>query len=327
MRRREFFGVFANVAIAAPLPMRAQPPAIPVIGYLSSVSVDSPSVPVEAIHLALRQAGYEVGQTVRIEYRFANNQLDRLLALAAELVRIPAAVIITSGGPGPALAAKAATTTIPIVFAPMPGPVRNGLVASLNRPGGNITGVAALTIELDPKRLELLHELAPSGSPIGVLFNPTRLDSHTQLEGITGSAQSIGRQLILAPASTVELIDEAFATFARRSIGALLVVADPFFNSYRRVVIALAARYGWPAMYQWREFAADGGLVSYGLSLFDSYYQVGLFAAHILEGKKPTDLPVQQPTKFELVINLRTAKTLGITIPPTLLARADEVIE
>jgi putative ABC transport system substrate-binding protein len=298
-----------------------------VIGFLTSYSVDAPSASVEAIHLALRQAGYEVGKTVRMEYRFANNQLDRLPALAAELVRIPAAVIITSGGPGPALAAKAATTTIPIVFAPVPDPVRSGLVASLNRPGGNITGVAALTIELDPKRLELLHELAPSASPIGVLFNPTRPDSQTQLEGITGSAQSIGQQLMLAPASTLELIDAAFAIFARRPIGALLVAADPFFYSHRTMVIALAARYGWPAMYQWREFAAAGGLASYGPSLFDSYHQAGLFAARILKGEKPTDLPVQQPTKFEFVVNLKTAKALGLTVPPSLLARADELIE
>ena len=327
MRRREFITLVGGAAAVWPLTARAQQPAmtIPVIGFLASSSADAPSGPVAAIHLALKQAGYEVGQTVRMEYRYANNQFERLPALADELVKIPATVIITSGGPAPVLAAKAATTTIPIVFAAMPDPIRSGLVASFNRPAGNITGVAALTIELDPKRLELLHELAPSGGPLAVLLNPSRPDTQIQLDGIKTAARSLGRELVLA--NTIQQIDTAFATFAGQSVAGLLVAADPLFSSQRTQIIVLATRHGWPAIYQWREFAHAGGLASYGPNLFNSYRQAGLFAARILKGEKPSDLPVQQPTKFEFVINLRTAKALGLTIPPALLARADEVIE
>jgi putative ABC transport system substrate-binding protein len=224
-----------------------------------------------------------------MEYRFANNQSDRLPGLAAELAKIPAAVIITSGGPGHALAAKNATTSIPIVFAPVPDPVRIGLVQSLNRPGGNVTGVAALTIELDPKRLELLHELAPSNGAFGVLLNPTRLDTQLQLEGITNAAKSVGRDLELGYASTLEQIDACFATFAQKSVAGLLVAADPFFTAQRARVVALANKLATPAIYQWREFADTGGLASFGPNLFDSYRQVGLFAARILKGRgRPT---------------------------------------
>jgi putative tryptophan/tyrosine transport system substrate-binding protein len=306
---------------------RAQQPAMPVIGFLASSSADAPSGPVAAIHLALKQAGYQIGQTIRMEYRYANNRLERLPGLADELVKIPAAVIITSGGPAPTLAAKAATTTIPIVFAPVPDPVRSGLVASFNRPGGNITGVAALTIELDPKRMELLHELAPPSGPFAVLLNPSRPDTQLQLDGIETAAKSIGRELVLGYANTVQRIDAAFATFAERSVAGLLVAADAFFSSQRTQIVVLATRHGWPAIYQWREFVDAGGLASYGPSLFDSYRQVGLFAARILKGERPSELPVQQPTKFEFVINLRTAKALGLTVPLALLGRADEVIE
>jgi len=328
MRRRDLIALL-GAAAAWPLAARAQQTAmtIPVVGFLASSSANAPSGPVAAIHLALKQAGYELGHTVRMEYRYANNQLERLPALADELVKIPAAVIITSGGPGPALAAKAATTTIPIVFAPMPDPVRSGLVSSFNRPGGNITGVAALTVELDPKRLELLHELAPSGGPLGVLLNPSRADTQVQLDGIKTAARSLGRELVLGYANTVQQIDTAFATFAEQSVAGLLVAADPLFSSQRTQIIVLATRHGWPAIYQWREFVDAGGLASYGPNLFDAYRQAGLFAARILKGEKPADLPVQQPTKFEFVINLRTAKALGLTIPQVLLGRADEVIE
>jgi putative ABC transport system substrate-binding protein len=328
MRRRAFIAGLGSAA-AWPGVARGQQSAmiIPVVGFLASSSAEAPSGPVAAIHLALKQAGYEVGQTVRMEYRYANNQLDRLPALAAELVKIPANIIITSGGPGPTLAAKSATTTIPIVFAPVPDPVRSGLVESLNRPGGNITGVAALTIELDPKRLELLHELAPSNGPFGVLLNPTRPDTQIQVDGIKKAAQSVGRDLVLGYAGTVQQIDDAFATFAERSVAGLLVAADPFFTAQRAKVLALAIKLRSPAIYQWREFADAGGLASFGPNLFDSYRQAGLFAARILKGERPSDLPVQQPTKFEFVINLRTAKALGLTIPLALLGRADEVIE
>jgi putative ABC transport system substrate-binding protein len=327
MRRRKFLGVLCGAAVSWPLAARAQQPAMPVIGLLATWSVDAPSGPLAAIHLALKHAGLEVGQAVRMEYRYGNNDPNRLPGLAAELVKIPAAVIITSGGPAPTLAAKAATATIPIVFAPVPDPVRSGLVASMNRPGGNITGIAALTIELDPKRLELLHELTSGAGPFGVLLNPTRPDTHLQLDVIKAAASAVGRELVLGYAATVAQIDAAFAMFKERSIAGLLVGADAYFTSQRTQVIVLATRHGWPAIYQWREFADGGGLASYGPSLVDSYRQVGLFAARIIKGEKPAELPVQQPTKFEFVINLRTAKALGITVPLPLLGRADEVIE
>jgi putative tryptophan/tyrosine transport system substrate-binding protein len=328
MRRREFIAALSGAA-AWPLVARAQQPAttVPVVGFLALSSAEAPAGPVAAIHLALKEAGYLAGQTVRLEYRYANNQLDHLPGLAAELVKIPVAVIITSGGPGPALTAKSATTTIPIVFAPVPDPVRSGLVESLNRPGGNVTGVAALTIELDPKRLELLHELTPSSGPLGVLLNPTRPDTQIQVDGIKNAAQSVGRDLVLSYASTVPQIDVAFATFAERPVAGLLVAADPFFTAQRAQVLALVNKSRLPAIFQWREFADAGGLASFGPNLFDSYKQAGLFAARILKGEKPSDLPVQQPTKFEFVVNLRTAKELRLTVPLALLGRADEVIE
>jgi putative ABC transport system substrate-binding protein len=324
MKRRAFL-TFLGGAAAIAFPAHAQQ-AMPVVGFLALSSADAPSGPLAPIHLALKQAGLEVGQAVRMEYRYANNRRDRLPALAAELVSISPAVIISSGGPAPTMALKAATTTIPIVFAPVPDPVRSGLVASLNRPGGNITGIAALTIELDPKRLELLHELAPPGL-LGVLLNPARPDKQIQIEGIKAAAQSVGRQLVLGDASTVPQIDAALAAFKARSIAGLLVGADSFFSSQRTHIVALAIRHGWPAIYQWREFADAGGLASFGPSLSDSYRQVGIFAARILRGEKPADLPVQQPTKFEFVVNLKTAKALGLSVPLPLLSRADEVIE
>ena len=317
MRRREFITLLAGVGITRSLSVRAQQSAMPVIGFLASFSADMPSGPVSAILFALKQAGYEVGQTVRIEYRYANNQLERLPMLAEELAAIPVNVIITAGGPGATLAAKAATKTIPIVFAPVSDPVRSGLVASLNKPGGNITGVAALTIELDPKRLELLNELTPS----------TRPDSQLQIDVINVAAQAVGRELVLVPSHTPNEIEEAFETFARRSVVGVLVAADASFSAQRKQIVSLVARHSWPAIYQWREFAEVGGLASFGPNLSDSYRQAGLFAARVLKGEKPADLPVQQPTKFEFVLNLKTAKTLGLTIPLALLGRADEVIE
>jgi ABC-type uncharacterized transport system substrate-binding protein len=326
MNRRTLITALGGVA-AWPVTARAQQPAMPVIGFLASSSADAPSGPIAAIHVALKQAGYEVGQTVRMEYRYANNQLERLPELAVALVKIPATVIIASGGPAPTLAAKAATSAIPIVFAPLADPVRNGVVASFNRPGGNITGVAALTVELDPKRLELLHELTPPGGRLAVLVNPSRPDTQIQVESIETAARSLGREPVLGYASTGQQIDAAFARFAESSVAGLLVAADAFFSSQRTPIIVLAARHGWPAVYQWREFVEAGGLASYGPSLFDSYREAGLFAARILRGEKPADLPVQQPTKFELVLNLRTARALGLTVSLTLIGRADEVIE
>ncbi len=328
-RRRTFISVLGGAIAAWPPAVRAQQRAanLPVVGLLASWSASAPSGPVPAIHLALKQAGYAVGEAVRMEYRYADNRPERLAALAAELVQIPAAVIITSGGLLASQAAKAATDTIPIVFAPVADPVGNGLVASLNRPGGNVTGVAALTIELDPKRLELLHELAPSGRPLAVLLNPSRPDTQAQVDGIRTTARSLGRDLVLAHATTPQEIDAAFATLSGQPVSGLLVGADGLFSGQRAQIVALANRHGWPALYQWREFVDAGGLASFGPSLFDSYRQTGLFAARILRGERPADLPVQQPTKFEFVINLRTARQLGLTVPLTLLGRADDVIE
>jgi putative tryptophan/tyrosine transport system substrate-binding protein len=328
LKRRDLIALL-GAATGRPLPAGAQqrPMDIPIVGILSLSSANAPSGPIGTIRVGLKQAGYEVGHTVRLEYRFANNQPERLSALADELVQMPAAVIVTSGGPAPTLAAKAATATIPIVFAPLSDPVGLGLVASMNRPGGNITGIAALTIELDPKRLELLHELAPSNGPLAVLLNPSRRDTQVQIESIKTAARFVGRELVLGYANTVQQIDAAFAMFAGRSAAGLLVAADAFFSSQRTQIVTLASRPALPAIYQWREFADAGGFASYGPSLLDSYRQTGLFAARILKGEKASDLPVQQPTNFEFVINLRTAKALGLTVPLALLGRADEVIE
>ena len=325
MRRRKIITAMGGAA-AWPFAAPARAAPMPVVGLLAASSADEPSGPVAAIHLALKQAGFEVNRAIRMEHRYADNRYDRLPALAAELVGIPAAVIITTGGPAPALAVKAATTTIPIVFAPLSDPVALGLVASLNRPGGNITGVSALTIELDPKRLELLHELSPPGV-IGVLINPDRPDIQGQIDRITAAARSLGRELVLGYAGAVPAINTAFAAFKSRSIAGLLVGADAFFSSQRTHVVARAAHYGWPAIYQWREFADAGGYASYGPNLFDSFRQTGLYAARILSGESPANLPVQQPTRFEFVINLRVAKAFGRTVPLPLLGRADDVIE
>lgn len=325
MRRREFITAMGGTA-AWPFTGHAQTAPMPVVGLLASSSSSEPSGPIAAIHLALKQAGLEVNQAIRMEYRHADNQYDRLPALAAELVKVPAAVIITTGGPAPALAAKAATSTIPIVFAPLSDPVTVGLVASFNQPGGNITGISALTVELDPKRLELLHELSPPGV-IGVLVNPNRPDKQIQIDSIKAAAHSVGRELTLGYAGALPAIDTALATFKDRAIAGLLVGADAYFSSQRAHVVALAARYRWPAIYQWREFAEAGGYSSYGPNLFDGFRQAGFYAARILKGEKPADLPVQQPTKFEFVINLKTARALGRSVPLPLLGRADEVIE
>ena len=233
------------------------------LGYLASSSPDNPSGPFPP-SLALKQAGFEVGQALRVETRYANFQLDRIPALAAELVKLPCAVIVSSGGPGPALALQSLTSTIPIVFAPLPDPVQSGLVASLNRPGANITGVAAMTIELDPKRIELLHELTAAPGSFGVMYNPTRPDTKIQIDSIQIAAKAVGRELVLAQASTPQQIDAAFAMFKERSIAGLLVAADPYFTGRRSQVVVLATRHGWPTMYQWREFVDIGGYASFG---------------------------------------------------------------
>lgn len=327
MRRRTLTTLLGGAAVGRAVAAAAQQSGVPVVGVLSSSSAGAPAGRIDAIDVALRQAGYVVGQTVRIEYRYADNRPERLPRLAEELVALPANVIITSGGPGPILAAKAATTTIPIVFAPLSDPVQLGVVASLNRPGGNITGIAALTIELDPKRLELLNELVPAKGPFGVLFNPARIDSRQQLATIKSAADAVGRELHLVPSSAPSDIEGALGSLAQHSVVGVLVAADAFFAGQHKLIVSVMATRGWPAIYQWREFVDAGGLASYGPSLFDSYRQAGILAARILKGEKPDNLPAQLPTKFELVLNMKMARALGLAVPLALLGRADEVVE
>jgi len=326
MRRREFTALLGGAAAAWPFAARAER-AMPVIGFLSAVAREMVERFVPHLRRGLAEIGIEEGRNVAVEYRFADGHYDRLPALAAELVRRNVAVIVASGGPSSALAAKAATTTIPIVFTAVADPHQGGLVASLHRPGGNATGISVQTTELDSKRLELLCETLPTISVVGILVNPHRPDVDVQVKDTRATAAALGRQLVVLNASNEQEIDAAFAALRDRRVGALAVLADPYFTSRREQIVALAARYRVPAMYQWRDFAAVGGLMSYGPSLAEAYRQAGVYTGRILKGEKPADLPVLQPTKFELVINLKTAKALGLPIPEAILARADEVIE
>jgi putative ABC transport system substrate-binding protein len=322
MRRRELILLLGG-AVTAPRALRAQQKAMQVIGYFG-VAAPSPYDPrVAAFHQGLSETGYVEGQNVAIEYRWAEGHYDRLPALATDLVGRKVDVIVASGGPAPARAAKNATSSIPIIFATGGDPVDFGLVASLARPGGNLTGVSLLARELMPKRLELLSELVPQAGVIALLVNPSPVNT----EDLQEAARAKGVQLHILKADTESEIDSAFATFVQLHAGALLVGADLFFFNRRERLLALAARHALPAMYEWREFAEAGGLISYGSSRAAAYRQVGIYVGKILQGAKPADLPVQQPTMFELVVNLKTAKALGLTIPPSVLARADEVIE
>jgi len=324
--RRAFMTLIGSTAVAWPLTARAQQPATPVIGLLNSGSPSKFEYLGRAFRKGLSENGYVEGGNVEFEYRWAEGHYDRLPALAADLVRRQVTVI-TAEGVTSALAAKAATTTVPIVFYFGGDPVELGLVASLNRPGGNLTGVTPLNTALGPKRLELLHELVPAASTIALLVNPTGTSAEGQLRDLPGAARTIGVQLHVLRASSERDFDTVFAALGGLRVGALLIGNDGFFTDRIEQLAALAIRHAVPAIYPYREFAAAGGLMSYGGSITNAYHLMGVYAGRILKGEKPGDLPVQQATKIELILNLKTAGVLGIKLPPTLLARADEVIE
>jgi putative ABC transport system substrate-binding protein len=326
VKRRDFIALIGGAAAAWPLAARAQQTSMPVIGVLSGRSLDDSKEFVDAFGKGLNETGFFEHRNVAIEYRWAENHVDRLPTLAAELVHRQVAVILAVGGVPPTQAAKAGTSTIPIVFIIGGDPVKLGLVATLNQPGGNVTGVTILSGALTAKRLELLRELRPQAS-VACLVNPSSPEAETQLTDIREAARTTGKDLRLLNVRNDQELDAAFATLVREQIGGLLVANDAFFVGRREQIVALAARNAIPAMYFLREFAAVGGLMSYGNSLADAYHRVGISTGKILRGVKPADLPVEQAVKIELVLNLKTAKALGITFPITLLGRADEVIE
>ena len=326
IRRREFITLIGGAA-AWPLAARAQQPALPVVGFLSFRSPGESASVEAAFRQGLREQGYVEGQNLHIAFRWAEGHYERLPALAANLVEIRVAVIAAAGGQGSGLAAKAVTSTVPIVFITGEDPVKLGLVASLNRPGGNATGVSMFLNEMEAKRLALLRELIPGAPLIGVLVNPSSPSIDTQLNDVHSAARALRQPIHIVNASNEREIDAAFAALAQRKVAAVLVCANAYLNSRRDQIVALAMQYSIPTIHDQREFAAAGGLMSYGTDLADAYRQMGVYAGQILKGEKPADLPVQAPTRYQLVINLKTAKALGIEVPATLLARADEVIE
>jgi putative tryptophan/tyrosine transport system substrate-binding protein len=327
MMRREFIRLVGAAAVW-PVVARGQQPAMPIIGYLNASSTAINPEFLQAFRQGLAETGYVEGQNVMIEYRWAADQYDRLPALAADLVRRRVAVITATGGPATAMAAKGATASIPIVFTSGADPVNAGLVESLNRPGGNITGMSLFYAQLGTKRLALLRELLVSKADVvAFLVNTSSVEGSSQLEDVRAAARAAGQQVIVLEARTEREIDEAFASIIEQRAGALLVGSEPFFTFRRAQIITLAARHAIPAMYQGRGDGEAGGLMSYGASITDMYRQAGGYVSSILKGAKPADLPVRQPTKFELVINLKTARALGLTVPDKLLALADEVIE
>jgi ABC-type uncharacterized transport system substrate-binding protein len=326
VKRRELLSLLGGAAAAWPLVARAQQAAMPVIGFMSSGSPGPLRRQIAAVHEGLKEAGYVDGQNVAMEFRFAEGQFDRFPALAADLVRRQVAVLMATSNAG-ALAAKQATATIPIVFSVGGDPVTTGLVDSLHRPSRNMTGVYQFTAGLEAKRLGLLHDLVPQVTTIAALVHPRYSGAETQVRDLQEAAPRLGVQLVILTANTESDFGTAFATLVQERAGALLVCATPFFNSRREQLILLAARHAVPAIYEWREFADAGGLMSYGTSLSDAYRQAAVYAGRILKGAKPADLPVVQSTKFEFVINLNAAKALGLTVPHPLLITADEVIE
>jgi putative ABC transport system substrate-binding protein len=326
MRRRDFISLVGGAA-AWPLAARAQQAAMPVIGFLSGSSLRSLSGQIAAFHQGLGEIGFVEGQNVRIEYRWAEEHYDRLPTLATEIIAQRVNVIAATGGTASAVAAKAATSTIPIVFNTGGDPVQQGLVASLNRPSGNITGVSFLANTLQAKQFELLHELVPDAPLFAVIVNPANPNFETDLRALNMAGSALGQKILVVKASNENDIGLGFQAIVQQKAGGLVVISDPFLISQREQLVALSARYAVPAIYALREYAVAGGLMSYGASLSAAYRLVGIYTGRILKGEKPADLPVQQSTKVELVINLKTAKTLGLTVPLALLTRADEVIE
>ncbi len=327
MKRREFITLLGGAAAAWPLAARAQQPAMPVIGFLDKGSPVGMTANLAGFRQGLAESGYSEGKNVAIEYRWAQNQNDRLPALAAELVRLPVTVIAATRSSAPALAAKAATSTIPIVFQTGSDPVKDGLVASFNRPGGNVTGATRLTEELVPKRLGLISELAPKATAIALLVNPNGIQTALQVQEMQEATRTRGVALHVASASSDGELDAAFAAIAQSGAAVLVEGSDPLFIDLRKHIVALTLSHKIPTIFFERDSVVDGGLMSYAANFADSFRQVGAYVGRILKGEKPADLPVLQPTKFELVINLKTAKAIGLTVPPTLLAIADEVIE
>jgi putative tryptophan/tyrosine transport system substrate-binding protein len=327
MGRRRFVSLLCGIVAGWPIGAHGQDRTLPVVGFLSSlVPADSAHL-VAAFHRGLAESGFVPDQNMRIEYRWAHGLYDRLPSLAAELVASGVAVLVSTGGGPTLLAAKAATTTIPVVFVTGTDPVKMGMVASLGRPAGNLTGVHIFTTGLEQKRLGLLRELVPANAAIAVLVNPTNPGVAAQLDDINAMARLHSQDVHVLKASNEREIDAAFASIAQLRPGALLVASDPYLSVRRDQLVGLAARHALPTMYQWREFALAGGLMSYGTSLAEGYQHAGVYVGRILNGAKPADMPVLQPTKFELVINLKTANALGVTIPPGVLAIADEVVE
>jgi ABC-type uncharacterized transport system substrate-binding protein len=325
--RRQIITLVGGAAATWPLAARAQLPAPPVVGFLGAPSAGPYARYVAAIHQGLKEAGYVEGQNVRFEYRWAEGHYDRLAALAAELVHLQVSVIVPIGGAPPTVAAKAATSTTPIAFNMLADPLELGLVASLNRPGGNLTGVAMMGVELEAKRLELLREAVPAAAVIAMLVNPGNAHAESQVREVQRAAHAANQQIVIINASTEGEVEAAFATVVKEGAGALLVGSDTFFTSKPALFVLLTARHVIPAIYPWRSHVDAGGLMSYGASLIDAYRLTGVYAGRILKGAKPAEMPVIEPTKFELVINLQCAKAIGLTLPLTVLARADEVIE